>query len=74
MCAQCIYKCAFLNLNGQNHQLYDAAKEGNLPEALAALDRGADVNCHHHISHRSTERKWVMTNSCSITFAGSITS
>ena len=28
----------------QDLQLYDAAKEGNLPEALVALDRGADVN------------------------------
>jgi hypothetical protein len=24
--------------------LNDAAREGNLPEALAALDRGADIN------------------------------
>ena len=49
----CIMLCMYVCMYGlvdrailyvQNQKLYDAAKEGNLPEALVALDRGANVN------------------------------
>ena len=44
----CMYEYMYVYMRAilfvQNQKLYDAAKEGNLPEALVALDRGANVN------------------------------
>ena len=36
--------CVYVLIILQSEKLYDAARGGNLPEALAALESGADVN------------------------------
>lgn len=43
----CIYVVCIIMIREQDQKLFDAAREGNLTEALIALDKGADVNWKH---------------------------